>query len=335
MKIVVLAGGGSSEREVSLSSAAQIAKALAKIGHSVCIVDLLDGETKPEELRFTESPNDICEYTISQAAPEAYRNGSRAETIGKNIIEICKAADLVFIALHGGVGENGKLQALFDLYGISYTGSGYDGCLLSMNKHIAKLLASAHGIRTANWCLGRKEPSVSFPCVVKPMCGGSSIGVSVTGDFSELNAALRLAEKYDEEVMIEEKMQGREFSVGILDEAALPIIEIVPESGFYDYKNKYQAGLAREICPAPLPCFIAKEMQRLALEIHKLLRLKFYSRIDFIMTEKNEIYFLEANSLPGMTPTSLLPQEARAAGISYERLCAMIAENAMKKRREK
>ena len=327
MKIVVLAGGAGAEREVSLSSGSRIARALASSGHSVCVVDSAIGADDPGALRFTDSPDEIPEYSIDEKEPEINVFGSGAEKIGKNIAEICEKGDAVFLALHGGAGENGKIQAFLELNGIKHTGSGCDGCMLSMNKHTAKVLVSAHGIRTPKWSVGRYEPAVGFPCVVKPVNGGSSIGVSVADGFSRLNQALALAKKYDGEIMAEEKIDGREFSVGILDEKALPVVEIIPLSGFYDYKNKYQKGMTKEICPADLPFFLAREMRETALKIHKILRLNYYSRIDFIMNEKNEIYFLEANSLPGMTPTSLLPLEAKAEGISYERLCCMIAEN--------
>lgn len=331
MKITVLAGGRSPEREVSLSSASKIAKALIEKGHGVCIVDLLYGIENIDDLKFTSVSNDIKEYAVSANAPDFEKDAFGKADIGANVIEACKRADIVFLALHGDVGENGKIQALLSMNGIRFTGSDYDGCLLSMDKNLAKLLVSAHNIRTPKWSVNVKAESLSFPCVVKPANGGSSIGVSMANDFSQLNTALSLAKKYDNDILIEEMINGREFSVGILNGKALPVIEIMPKSGFYDYKNKYQAGLTTEICPADIPVYIAEQMQELALRIHGILHLKFYSRIDFIMNGKNEIYFLEANSLPGMTPTSLLPQEAAASGISYDELCDMIARNALLK----
>ncbi|MCH5317318.1 MAG: D-alanine--D-alanine ligase [Eubacterium sp.] len=331
MKITVLAGGLSPERDVSLSSASKIARALIEKGHEVCIIDLYFGIKNIDDLVFTSVLSDIKEFSVSEKAPEFNREKLGGADIGPNVIEACKKGDIVFLALHGDVGENGKIQALLSLNGIRYTGSDQDGCLLSMDKNLSKLLAAAHGVRTAKWCVNVKDPSVNFPCVVKPIGGGSSIGVSVVNDFSELNTALNLAKKYDNDVLIEEKLDGREFSVGILSGRALPVIEIKPLSGFYDYKNKYQAGFTQEICPANIPVYVANQMQELALKLHGILHLKFYSRIDFIMNGKNEIYFLEANSLPGMTPTSLLPQEAAASGISYGELCDMIAQNALLK----
>ena len=334
MRITVLAGGRSPERDVSLSSASKIAKALAEKGHEVSIVDLYYGIENINDLIFTSVSDDIKDFAISESAPEFEKGSANKSDIGPNVIGACKMADIVFLALHGDVGENGKIQALLSVNGIRYTGSDYDGCLLAMDKNLAKILISAHGIRTAKWCVNVKDPTVNFPCVVKPVSGGSSIGVSIVNDFAQLNTALTLAKKYDNDILIEEMICGREFSVGILNGKALPVIEIAPLNGFYDYKNKYQAGLTQETCPADIPVYIAAQMQALALKIHEILQLKFYSRIDFIMNAKNEIYFLEANSLPGMTPTSLLPQEAAASGISYIELCDMIAKNALTKNKK-
>ena len=331
MKITVLAGGRSPERDVSLSSASKIAKALTEKGHAVCIVDLYYGIENINDFVFTSVADNIKEFAVSENAPAFEKESANKSDIGPNVIEACKMADIVFLALHGDVGENGKIQALLSVNGIRYTGSDYDGCLLSMDKNLAKILACAHGVRTAKWSVNVKDSTIHFPCVVKPICGGSSIGVSIVNDFAQLNTALNLAKKYDNDVLIEEMIGGREFSVGILNGKALPVIEIAPLNGFYDYKNKYQAGLTKETCPADIPVYIAAHMQELALKIHEILQLKFYSRIDFIMNTKNEIYFLEANSLPGMTPTSLLPQEADAEGIPYAELCDMIAQNALLK----
>ena len=328
MKIIVLAGGLSPERDVSLVSASMIAKALIHKGNEVAVLDLLYGIENAEKLVFAASPENIKEYSVSENVPVIKRN-SNISDIGPNVIECCKRADIVFLALHGDIGENGKVQAVLDVNKIKYTGSGCDGCMLSMDKNLSKILVSAHNIKTAKWCVNIKNSFVSFPCVVKPLSGGSSIGVSVVNSFDELNRALHTAAEYDKAVLIEERINGREFSVGILNDKPLPVIEIAPKNGFYDYKNKYQKGLTVETCPANLPPYITQELQELALKIHKILHLKFYSRIDFMMDNENNIYFLEANSLPGMTPTSLLPQEAAADGIEYNELCSMIAQSAL------
>lgn len=324
MKIVVLAGGLSPERDVSLVSASKIAKALINKGHKVFVLDLYKGVESIDNLIFCTSENQIKEYKISENAPETEFNGN---AVGPNVIECLKKADVTYLALHGDVGENGKIQALLDLNNIKYTGSGCLGCALSMDKNISKMLVKQKGFETAKWCINEYDGSMTFPLVIKPSNGGSSIGVSIAENYDELNYALANAIKYDSTVLIEEKIEGTEVSVGILDNRVLPVIEILPKEGFYDYRNKYQAGSTVEICPANLSAEITQRVQHMALEIHNLLHLKFYSRIDFIIDKMGVPYFLEANALPGMTPTSLLPQEALADGILYDDLCEKIAQN--------
>lgn len=330
MNILVLAGGLSPERDVSLSSASEIAKALTARGNKVAILDLYYGIEDVKKLNFTDNADEIENYIVPETAPDIVKTEDVETFIGKNVLECCKTADIVYLALHGDIGENGKLQSVLDLYKIRYTGSGYDGCLLSMDKNLAKVLASANHIKTAKWCLNKMDCSIKFPCVVKPLGAGSSIGISMVENAEEYDAAMNEAKKYDSDILIEEKICGREFSVGILNDTPLPVIEIVPKNNeFYNYKNKYQKGLTNEICPADIPEDIADELKKTAFKVHKILHLKFYSRIDFIVDYENNVYFLEANSLPGMTPTSLLPQEAAAIGISYEDLCNRIAESAL------
>ncbi|MDE5670559.1 MAG: D-alanine--D-alanine ligase [Eubacterium sp.] len=330
MNILVLAGGLSPERDVSLSSASRIAKALIAKGNKVAVLDLYYGIHDVKEFFFTDDSDEIEDYTVSEKVPDIMQSSDIEAYIGKNVLQCCKMADIVFLALHGDIGENGKLQAVLDLYKIKYTGSGYNGCLLSMDKNIAKILVSAGNIKTAKWCLNEMEHSIDFPCVVKPLGVGSSIGISMVENSNEYETAICEAKKYDSDILIEEKICGREFSVGILNNKALPVIEIIPKNNeFYNYKNKYQMNLTDEICPADIPKHLAAELKQKAEKIHQMLNLKFYSRIDFIVDCKNNVYFLEANSLPGMTPSSLLPQEAAAMGISYEDLCNQIAESAL------
>lgn len=330
MNILVLAGGLSPEREVSLSSASRITKALIAKGNKVAVLDLYYGINSVNELHFTDNSAEIKDYIVPETAPDVVELGEAETYIGKNVLECCKMADIVFLALHGDIGENGKLQAIFDLYKIKYTGSGYNGCLFSMDKNLAKILVSAGNIKTAKWCLNEMDSSIDFPCVVKPLSAGSSIGISMVENSNEYKTAIYEAKKYDSNIIIEEKIFGREFSVGILNNKALPVIEIIPRNNkFYDYKNKYQNGLTHEICPADIPHNLAEELKQKAEKIHQILNLKFYSRIDFIVDCKNNVYFLEANSLPGMTSASLLPQEAAAMGISYEDLCNQIAESVL------
>ncbi len=331
MKIVVLAGGLSMERDVSLASGSLIANALRDAGHSAVLVDLYYGIAK-EKISFDDM-SARYKYKIPETEPDLEsiiaENGGRREPVGKNIIELCKMADVTFLALHGGVGENGKLQALLEMNGIKFTGSSSIGCMLSMDKIISKELIAQAGIPTAHWLTNdnsKEELHSLVPCFVKPSDNGSSVGISKVVSHIELDEALAEAEKYSNRVLIEEQIVGREFSVGVLDGKALPPIEIIASGDFYNYKVKYQAGLAHEVCPAHIDSKLTKKLQRYAEQAHKVLRLGSYSRIDFIMDEHGEFFFLEANALPGMTPTSLLPQEAAANGMNYTELCLKLIE---------
>jgi len=340
MKIVVIAGGLNHERDVSLSSGALIANALIDVGYRVCLVDLYIGvKTKHFDELFVDlaSRTERYDYSVPPFEPNLEQLkkelGNGASLIGDNIIELCKSADLVFLALHGDIGENGKFQAVLDSFGIKYTGTGYIGSLLAMDKDLSKLLMVQNGIPTPEWALLKNgfayNGQIGFPCVVKPCSGGSSVGTSIVQNEKELISAVKYAEKYEDTIMVEKMIAGREFSVGVLNGTALPAIEIIPNEGFFDYKNKYQAGLTQEICPAEIPRGLANEMGNIALKVHEVLRLGSYSRIDFMTDSKNNIFCLEANTLPGMTPTSLLPQEAKAAGVSYEELCDRIVRAAL------
>ena len=229
-----------------------------------------------------------------------------------------------------------KYRLCLILCGIKYTGTGYSGSLLAMDKSLTKKLLINTDIPTAEAInfnvnssnIARVSSEIGFPCVVKPCSCGSSAGVSIANNEIELQEAINLAGKYENEFIIEKYIKGREFSVGVLEGKYLPPIEIIPKMGFYDYKNKYQAGLTTEICPADLSVEETRILGNLALKVHSTLRLRSYSRMDFIYDGK-EFFCLEANTLPGMTPTSLVPQEAKAAGISYEDLCNKIIELAL------
>ncbi len=342
MNIVVLAGGLSPERDVSLSSAALIANALIRSGHRVAMADVYFDLPDDGVPGFSSVPD--FSYTIPETDPdlEALRSGKKDPDalIGKNILRLCASADVTFIALHGSMGENGQLQAVFDTYGIRYTGSGFIGCLLAMDKDITKRLLRDAGIETAPWRIytrrdcsaGTVIGEIGIPCVVKPCSCGSSVGISIVKEEAELVSALEAAFRYENTVLIEKMICGREFSAGILNGAALPPVEIIPLSGFYDYKNKYQSGLTREICPADLSPEQTASLQNTAAAVHSVLRLGSYSRIDFILDrDSGNFICLEANALPGMTPASLLPQEAAAAGIGYDELCEIIVRAAFHK----
>lgn len=341
MKIVVLAGGISTERDVSLSSGVMIYRALKKNGHQAVLLDVYLGYTGEDSESIFEKEEDwtremgvITEKNPDLEQVKAMRPDGEENFFGPNVISICQAADVVFMALHGENGENGKIQACFDLLGITYTGTDYVSSAICMDKGITKDILSSYGIPTPAGIRlkkGEKQTGqVPFPCIVKACCGGSSVGVVIAEKEEDYGKALEEAFRYDEEVIIEQYIKGREFSVGVMDGKALPIIEIAPLQGFYDYKNKYQAGSTIETCPAELSEEKTKEMQRYAEEAFRVLRLKNYARMDFMMSSSGDLYCLEANTLPGMTPTSLLPQEAAAEGISFEELCERIIKTAVR-----
>lgn len=344
MNVAVLCGGISNERDVSLSTGSGVAKALRERGHNVVLMDLYfgceDAYTDPKELytrTYEETSYRVREDAPDLAAVKSARHQENDSLMGDNVIEICRAADITFLALHGEEGENGKLQAALDIAGIKYTGSGYLGSAIAMNKGLSKMIFRESGIPTPpaiKLKKGRKPyGEIGFPCVVKPCSGGSSVGTSVVRSPEAYQAALETAFQYEDEVIVEQYIKGRELQVGVLDGKAMPVIEIIPKQGFYDYKTKYQAGLADEICPAPISDEDTDRIQRLAERVNKALMIDAYCRIDFIMADDAEktIYCLEANTLPGMTPTSLIPQMAAVEGMSFGELCEKIIRVSLEK----
>ncbi|MBN1892725.1 MAG: D-alanine--D-alanine ligase [Clostridiales bacterium] len=346
MRIVVLAGGLSPERDVSFSSGSLVANALLDKGHSVVMADVYEGVDLPERAEdafLSPSGSFRYHYDIPSVAPDLHaliaKHNGRQALIGKNILELCSAADVVFIALHGSMGENGQLQAVLESFDICYTGSDYCGSLLAMDKDLSKKLIRLAGVPTADWilvrptegCIRQVREHIGFPCVIKPIHCGSSVGISIVKDEEDLLPAVQVANEYEPLILAEKMISGREFSVGILGTERLPAIEIIPHEGFYDYKNKYQKGLATEVCPADLSSEQAARVGEYAYTVHQALRLGSYSRVDFILGTDGVFYCLEANTLPGMTPTSLLPQEAAQIGLSYSDLCDRIVQMAYKK----
>ena len=343
MNIVVLCGGLSSERDVSITSGTGVARALRERGHKAVLVDLYFGYTGEynNPVEIFDRPQDDSVYSVSEQEPDlekikAQRNQDNDSLIGDNVIEICRAADITFMALHGDEGENGKIQATFDVAGVKYTGSGYLGSAVAMNKTLSKKLFEAYGIPTPpGLTVDRNQKefgNVGFPCVVKPCSGGSSVGTSIVNTEDEYADALAFAFKYEEKVIVEKYIKGRELTVGVIEGVATPVIEIIPKEGFYDYKNKYQAGLTIELCPAPIDAETTERVQRLAEKVHDVLMIEAYSRADFLMDEDDgEMYCLEANTLPGMTPTSLIPQMAVEMGKSFGELCEWIIDASMRK----
>lgn len=349
MKIIVLAGGLSTERDVSLSSAAGICRTLIEKGHDAFLLDVFMGlpydSDKLEEV-FTlpghglEIAKNIATEEPDLAAIKASRPDQSDCFLGPNVIELCRMADITFIGLHGGEGENGKLQATFDLLGIKYTGPNSLGCAAAMHKGIAKQIFLESGIPTPNGvCIHKNKNKkdlaslgLSFPVVVKPCSGGSSIGVYIVNTEEEYNEALEKSFRYEDELVIEEYVKGREFACGIIDDKALPPIEIIPKTGFFDYANKYQAGATEEVCPANISEEISAKMQDYTVRAFHALKLDVYSRADFLLDADNNLYCLEMNTLPGMTAASLLPKEAAVTGIEYGDLCELIIKKSLEAR---
>ena len=340
MKIVVLAGGLSTERDVSLVSGRGVYEALRKKGHKAILLDVYLGYEGDVDTVFDididwgERVAPVAEHAPNLDEVKKLRKDGGREFFGPGVIKICQAADIVFMALHGDCGENGKIQAAFDLMGIKYTGTDSFSSSLAMDKSVAKQLFIAYGVSTPGSHLLRSvddEYRPEFPCVVKICNGGSSVGVYMAENESEYNSALKDAFRYESRVMVEEYIEGREFTCCVIDGRALPIVEIEPKEGFYDYKNKYQAGSTIETCPANLSDTDTAKIQAEAIKAYNALGISTYARMDFIMDKNGDVYCLEANTLPGMTPTSLIPQEAQAEGMSYVDLCEHIIELSLKK----
>lgn len=338
MKIVVLAGGRSPERNVSLSSGAMITNALREKGHQAVLIDLFLGDTLSDVQNLDDvfnrkpapQPKQISDAILTDADIDALRTDGTKGLFGPNVIKICQAADIVFLGLHGEDGENGKVQAVLDTFDIRYTGSDTLASGMAMDKQISKEIMLFNNIKTARFVMAYQDdkqlPDFDFgyPVVVKPTQGGSSIGMSFAHDDKELAAALKEAFRFDSEVLIEEFIAGREFSMGVVDGTALPAIEIKVNDGWYDFEHKFQDNKTTFITPPKdLPESVHDEMKRISLQTFKVLKMKNYGRIDFFVNE-NGIYVIEVNSLPGMTPLSLMPQEATAAGISYADLVERI-----------
>ena len=346
MKIVVLAGGLSPERNVSLSSGAMVCQALRDRGHQVALVDLFfgleDHKGEPEELFNAPIPDSFKK--VSRQAPDlnqvrASRKWKDTSAIGPGVLELCKKADVVYLGLHGACGEDGRIQAALDLLGVPYTGSGYLSSAIAMDKDLTKRLV-ADKVITPQWKrvdlteeqLDGLVEEVSLPAVIKPVDSGSSIGVFIANDKAELRHALEESVKLGGRVVIEQYIKGREIQVAVLNGKALPSIEITPKEGFYDYENKYQPGVALEVCPAPIPAEWEERIGKAAVAVFETVGLSVYARADFIVTEDGTPYFLEINTLPGMTPTSLVPQEAAAVGMDYGTLCETIIRSSLELR---
>jgi D-alanine-D-alanine ligase len=330
VKIAVLMGGTSAERDVSLATGREISRALSEVGHHVVAVDAAGGTL----LDLEESgAGGIGRQPPDRQAVPRLAEGALA-TCFHELPEL-QGTEVVFVALHGGAGEDGRVQALLDLAGIPYTGSGPLGSGLAMNKLVTKELFSNGGVPTPPWLVGRvgTETIVTglggFPVIVKPVHEGSTVGVSVVKAAGQLDEALERAAAFNGPPLIERFVPGRELAVGVLGDEALPIVEIRPKHEIYDYECKYTKGMSDYEVPAPLPAEVTEEVQMLALKAHRVLRLSAYSRVDFRLDENDRPWCLEANSLPGMTATSLLPKAAAALGIGFPELCDRIVRLAV------
>ena len=342
MKIVVLAGGTSTERDVSIVSGTGICTALRQKGHQAVLVDIFGGVESvdwTDPFPETYDVDRACAYMKKFNDQIEEMKKTRRSFFGPNVLELCQKADIVFLGLHGANGEDGKVQAAFDLFGIKYTGTGYLSSAMAMDKGVTKEIFRMHQVPTPIGVSMKKKARINdlstlnleFPVVVKTCCGGSSIGVYIVHAQEEYENALDQAFSYENEVVVEQFINGTEYTVAVVDGKAYPIVEIVPCEGFYDYENKYKPGATRETCPAPISEELTKKMQDYAVKGYHALGLEGYARLDFMMTENGEMYCLEANTLPGMTPTSLIPQEARVLGMDYPGLCEELIRVSFKK----
>ena len=344
MKIVVLAAGTSTEREVSIVSGTGVCKALIKKGHKAILVDVffgLPGVSVSEAFRGEYDVDAAAEKMRSQSAKLKEEMARRRQFMGPNVVELCSEADIVFMALHGANGEDGRVQALLDLYGIRYTGTDYLSSALAMDKERTKQLFRIAGIPTPEGVMvlasegvkDAEELGMQFPLIVKPCRGGSSVGVTIVNNNEELHEAMRVSFYLEPTALVEEYIKGREFSVAVVGGEAYPVIEIAPKEGFYDYKNKYEAGSTVETCPADITPEQTARMQRYSRMAADILGIEGYVRFDFMMRKNGDLFCLEANTLPGMTPTSLVPQEAAALGMNYPDLCERLIEVSLEKYR--
>ena len=331
MRIAVLFGGTSEERDVSIASAAQIIPVLRAAGHDVVPVDTASGRLRAaDERRLLDS----------RVAPQPPAQNSvaniRAAAVTLNTSDIdVRDVDVVFVALHGGAGEDGRLQAMLHLAGLSYTGSNYVASAAAMDKDLSKRLFRSVQVPTADWLMApvaaeEVTRQLGWPAIVKPNKQGSTVGLTLVRGVAALQPAIDAALQFDDEVMVERFIAGREFTVGILEGRALPVGEIIAPREVFDYEAKYQPNGAREVFPAELAIEEARRVQDYALRVHRALKLGVYSRVDFRRDSNGEYWCLEANTLPGMTAMSLLPQAALAAGISFQELLDRICRGAVK-----
>lgn len=331
-RIALLTGGSTPERDVALAGASQVAPALRSLGHEVVVVDTVEGPLDAgREAELLRPAVDREPPSPAELAALARREDLPALAAGPAL----RGHDLVFLVLHGGAVEGGLLQALLELAGLRFTGSDALGSGLAMDKEVSKRLLRDAGIPSADWvrlpATAAAIDRLGWPLVVKPSKAGSSVGISVAHDAGELPAAIAAARAVDDEVLLEAFLDGREFTVGVVGERALAVGEIVPRHEIFDYECKYTPGMTDEIFPAAIPAELAERMRELGLATHRVLKLRDFSRVDFRLDRDGEPHVLEANTLPGMTRTSLLPQSAAVEGISFAALCGEICRLALER----
>jgi len=340
LKIAVLMGGNSAERDVSLSSGAGIIQGVLAAGHEAISIDTALGPGQLSAQKRAEASG-IKAVPPSTEELELIPSEAAIQTVSSPDM---REVDLIFIALHGGMGENGTIQAVLDILEIPYTGSGVLASSVAMDKHISKKIFIASGIRTPDYFVLKSgeikdeqkliaivRDTIGFPVVVKPNDQGSSVGLDISFEPGTLFAISRRALEYSPQLLFEKYIPGRELTVAILDEQPLPVIEMRPHDGFYDYQHKYTAGMTEYICPAPLTDEETKRVQELGLMAFRALNCEGYARVDFRMSPEGELFCLEVNTLPGMTATSLVPKAAKAAGIEFPELLDRISRNALKR----
>jgi len=341
MRITVLTGGATVERTVAFAGAAQVVAALRGRGHVVAVVDIATG------LLTEDVEKRLLRAEVGTALPDVANliDGERGMLSGGlAALEVVRTADVLFLVVHGGAGEGGTLQAVLDVIGTPYTGSGPLGSALAVDKDLSKRLFRAAGVPVAEWRMATPEfdaavvgRDIGWPAIVKPSKQGSTVGLTLVKRTADLSRAIAEASRWDDEVMIERFIPGRELTVGVLGTEALPPGEIIPKHELFDYECKYTPGMSQEIFPADLDAALARKLQEHAVQAHRALKLSGYSRVDFRVTGGGDIFCLEANNLPGLTRTSLYPQAARAAGIDYAEMCERIcslARNIGDERRE-
>jgi D-alanine-D-alanine ligase len=327
MRVAVVLGGTNEERNVSLATGRAVVAALRERGHEVVAVDPAHGVVPPEEeARMLGGAVGSAPPGLDDLA------GLGRSAVGAALAELpaVRRAEVVFLALHGEFGEDGTVQGLLDLAGVAYTGSGCLGSAVAFDKRISKELLAQEGVPTPAWIAATASPAetvdaLGLPLIVKPASGGSTVGLTVVRALDQLEPAIELAARYDEDVLCEEFIPGRELTVAVLEGVALPPVEIIPSHEIYDYECKYTAGMSRYEAPADLPAVEVTRLQDLAVRAYRALRQTSYSRVDFRRSEDGGFWCLEANSLPGLTSTSLVPKAAAAAGIAFPDLCERIA----------